>query len=92
MKIIKINKKYNSGNIEHYMVLMDESYSNDDIDSIVDDWCETDINGMNYGYSYNWYIINNDITIKNIIKDKIKNYDEEINYINEKKKELEKFI
>jgi glycosyltransferase involved in cell wall biosynthesis len=62
MKIVKINKTYRSGNIEHFLVLLEEPYSNDDIDYLVEEWCDEDLSGSNYGYSYEWtFVEDNDL-------------------------------
>jgi len=92
MKIVKINKSYRNGNIEHFLVLLDEPYSNDDIDCLVEEWCENEPNGMNYGYSYDWWFVEDKELISAILKDKIKNIDSKIESLKTKKCELEKHL
>lgn len=41
MKVVKINKNYRNGTKEHFLVLLDEPYSNDDIDYLVEEKVET---------------------------------------------------
>jgi hypothetical protein len=88
MKIVKINKTYRSGNIEHFLVLLEEPYSNDDIDYLVEEWCDEDLSGSNYGYSYEWtFVEDNDLKNKvlqgkiKILNNKIQECQEMINQI-----------
>ena len=41
MKVVKINKSFRNGSKEHFLVLLDEPYSNDDIDYLVEREIET---------------------------------------------------
>ena len=92
MKVVKINKSYNSGTKEHFLVLLDEPYSNDDINYLVEDWCESEPSGMNYGYSYEWWFVEDDELINTILKDKIKIIDSQIEVLKAKKCEMEKYV
>lgn len=92
MKVIKIEKYYNAGVVKHNLVLLDEPYSNDDIDSIVEDWCESDPSGMNYGYSYEWWFVEDKEEIDNILLDKIRIIDNEICRLNIEKSKLVKHL
>lgn len=55
MKLVKINKSYRNGTKEHFLVLLDEPYSNDDINYLVEEWCESKPSGSNYGYTVEWW-------------------------------------
>lgn len=92
MNVIKIVKYYNAGVVKHNLVLLDEPYSNDDIDSIVEDWCESDPCGMNYGYSYEWWFVEDKEEIDNILLDKIRIIDNEICRLNIEKSKLVKHL
>lgn len=78
MKIIKINKSYRNGTKEHFLVLLEELYTTDDIDYLVEDWCESEGSGMNYGYTYESQFVKDDKLINTILKDKIKTAEREI--------------
>ena len=71
MKVVKINKMFRSGSNEHFLVLF-ESYPNDEIDYLVEDWCESDLSGSNYGYHYGWTFVEDEELINTILKDKMK--------------------
>lgn len=89
MKVVKINKNYRNGTKEHFLVLLDEPYSNDDIDYLVEEWCESEGSGMNYGYTYEWWFVKDDKLINTILKDKIKIAEREIETLKTKKCEME---
>jgi len=82
MKIVKIKKFYRNGTKEHFLVLLDESYSNDDIDCEVEEWCESEPNGMNYGYSYEWDFVNDKNIINDVLVKKLHILNNEINVRN----------
>lgn len=92
MKIIKIHKKCKNIIKEHFLVLLDEPYSYDDIVSNVEDWCETEPSGMNSGYTYEWWFIEDTNTINIIIKDQIKNIKSEIKILKNKKYRLKMYL
>jgi hypothetical protein len=92
MKVVKINKSYNSGTKEHFLVLLNEPYSNDDINYLVEEWCESEPSGMNYGYSYEWWFVEDNELINTILKDKIKVVDSQIEAFKTKKCEMEKHL
>lgn len=92
MKIVKINKSYKNGTKEHFLVLLDEPYSNDVIDCLVEEWCESDSSGMNYGYTYEWWFVEDDKLINTILKDKIKIAEREIETLKTKKCEMERHL
>lgn len=92
MKVLKIYKSYRSGTKEHFLVLLDEPYSNDDIDNIVEEWCESDSSGMIYGYDYKWCFVEDEELINNILKDNIKNTEREIELLKTKKCEMERYL
>ena len=50
MKVVKIVKSYNAGNKEHY-ITVDETLGKDYVEEMVNEWCEWDVAGMNYGYT-----------------------------------------
>lgn len=67
MKVITITKSYNSGKKYHNIVLYDGSLSHDQICEIVEDWCENDPSGANYGYTSDWEYISDPILIKSAL-------------------------
>jgi len=92
MKAVKINKSYRNGTKEHFLVLLDEPYSKGDINYLVEEWCESEPSGMNYGYSYNWWFVEDDELTNTILKDKIKIIDSQIEVLKAKKCEMEKYV
>lgn len=92
MKVVKINKSYRNGTKEHFLVLLDEPYSNDDINYLVEEWCESESSGMNYGYNYEWWFVEDDELIKAILKDKIKVVNSQIEALKTKNCEMERYL
>jgi predicted oxidoreductase (fatty acid repression mutant protein) len=92
MKIVKITKIIKSGIKEHFLVLLDEPYSNDDIDYLVEEWCEKEPSSSNNDYTYSWIFIENKKLINDILKDKIKNIEHEIKMLESKKYKIKKYI
>jgi hypothetical protein len=92
MKIVKINKRYRNGTKEHFLVLLDEPYSNDDIDYLVEEWCESEPSGMNYGYTYEWLFVDDKTLISNILRDKIKITESQINTLKNEKSKMIKHL
>jgi hypothetical protein len=92
MKVVKIKKGYRNGTKEHFLVLLDEPYSNDDIDCLVEEWCESEPSGMSYGYTYEWLFVEDAELINTILKDKIKNIEAQIEALKTKKCEMEKCL
>ena len=90
MKIIKIIKRYNCASKEHFLVLLDDSMDNFDIEIAVEDWCDSDSAGRSYAYSSKWLIVEDSEIINKVLKDKIKIIDGNISRLeNEKSKMLE---
>ena len=92
MKVVKINKSYRNGTKEHFLVLLDEPYSNDDINYLVEEWFYSDPSGMSYGYNYDWWFVEDDELINTILKDKIKIINGQIESLKTKKCEMEKHL
>ncbi len=92
MKVVKINKSYRNGIKEHFLVLLDEPYSNSDIDDLVEEWCESELSGMNSGYNYKWWVVEDNELINTILKDKIKIVDSQIEALKTKKCKMENHL
>lgn len=92
MKVVKINKSYRSGTKEHFLVLLDEPYSNDDIDYLVEEWCEDEPSGSNYGYTCEWWFVEDEELINTILKDKIKILESKIVRLKTEKCEMERYL
>ena len=92
MKVVKINKSYRNGTKEHFLVLLDEPYSNDDIDYLVEEWCEDEPSGSNYGYTYEWRFVEDEELINTILKDKIKIVEHKIERLKTEKCEMERYL
>jgi len=92
MKVVKIHKSYRNGTKEHFLVLLDEPYSNDDIDYLVEEWCESEPSGMNYGSTYVWLFVEDTELINTILKEKIKITETQIESLKTKKCEMERYL
>ena len=69
MKVVKIYKNYRNNTKEHFLVLLNEPYTNDDIDCLVEDWCESDPNGIICGYRFNWEFVEDEKIIKTVVEE-----------------------
>ena len=74
------------------LVLLDEPYSNDDIDYLVEEWCESEPSGMSYGYTYEWWFVEDTELINTILKDKIKILESKIERLKTEKCEMERYL
>jgi len=92
MKVVKINKSFRNGIKEHFLVLLDESCSIDDINYLVEEWCESEPSGMNSGYHYDWWVVEDEELINTIIKNKIKIIDGQIEALKTKKCKMENHL
>jgi hypothetical protein len=92
MKVIKIVKSFRGGSITHHLVLFDDSHSEDGITSMVEDWCDSDSSGSAYGYQYKWEFVVDEVSINDILKDKIKVINQEINRLILERDEITKLI
>lgn len=90
MKVIKIEKSFRNGVIEHYEVVSD-SHTNEYITDIVETWCERESSGQNYGYSWEWDFVDDLSTVKEVIIDKMKIIDNKISDLKSEKLEMEKY-
>lgn len=91
MKVVKINKGYRGGTKEHFLVLLDEPYS-EDVNYLVEEWCDNEPSGSNYGYTVEWWFVEDDALINTILKDKIKIVEREIEALKTKKCEMERYL
>lgn len=91
MKVIKINKIYQNGSISHFKVLNGD-ITNDNINSIVEEWCENELTGKIYGYSYNWELVEDKTQIKQIIKNKIEITNNKITKLINEKNNLQNYL
>lgn len=90
MNVIKIHKSYRNGIVTHYMVVYsDEKWY---IEDRVIKWCADDPRGQEYGYGYDWEIVEDKEMIVKVIKDEILKYLDEIYSLNEKKSILEDYL
>ena len=91
MKVIKIKKSYRSGIKEHFLVLEDWR-TEEGIVCEVEDWCDEEPSGSNYGYSYKWEYVTDETLIKSIIEKKIKITQDQIDIDLAKKNNLENYL
>lgn len=78
MKVVKITKSYRNGTVEGFIILLDEPYSDDDIQCEVEEWCTDDSHGQIYGYDYDWEFVEDPEVIKNVITERISVLDRRI--------------
>ncbi len=90
MKVIKIEKSFRFGNIEHYEVVSD-SHTNEYITDIVETWCERESSGQNYGYSWEWTLVDDSELIREVVKEKIKIIDKKISGLRSERLEMENY-
>jgi hypothetical protein len=87
LKVIKIVKGVRGGNIVHHIIFT-EPVSSDDIDNAVSDWCEEDVNGHTYGYTYDWYYVDDSDEIGRVIKYELERIDRGINSLVNRRNDL----
>lgn len=92
MKVIKIIKHFRNGTIEKHLVITDESLTHEDINDTAEQWCESDVSGKVYGYSYEWKFEEDETTIKDVIKRYIFDLISSIETLQRKKDKLIKYL
>ena len=92
MKIIKIKKSFHNGSKERYLVLLNEPYSDDDIEYLVQDWCDSDPNGSVLGFRFDWWYVDDKETINKVLEENIILINNQIADLNTKKAEMEKYL
>jgi len=90
MKVVEIIKSFRNGAIKHYLVIPDNEC--DDIDYLVEKWCESDPAGSNYGYEYEWAYVTDVILINKAVEENINKLDYTIVAANKRRAELVDFI
>ena len=90
MRVVKIRKSYTNGVKEHHLVVSDTNYFQavEDIDYLVQDWCDEEPSGHNSGYSYEWEHITDEGEIKKGIEARLKRVNNDISYLETEKDEL----
>ena len=92
MKVVKINKSYRGGTKKHFLVLLEEPYSEDDVNYLVEEWCENEPSGSNYGYTVEWWFVEDEELINTVLKDKIKIVESKIERLKTEKCEMERYL
>jgi hypothetical protein len=87
MKVIKVNKSFRSGKVEYMLVLLDDM-DDDAIEEAVINVCDSDGNGMNYGYSVKWEVVTDPEIIKKAIENEIEKTKSKIDTLNNYKNNL----
>ena len=85
MKIVKIHKGFRGGTKEHFLVLFDEPYFEDEIQSLVEDWCNNEPSGSNYGFTCEWCFIENKDEINKVLNENINLIENQIKALENKK-------
>lgn len=84
MKVIKITKHFSSGIIDTYLIIYGEN-SYDDICNTVEEWCDNEPSGSQYGYSSDWEYVYDPISIKNTIIKELESIENSIENLKDKK-------
>lgn len=93
LKVVKINKRYRNGSKEHFLVITESSkFSNDDIFSLVEEWCENDSSGAMYGYNFDWEFVEDEKIKESVLKEETKNIELKIERLKKLKYDMEKFL
>ncbi len=92
IRIIKIKKHYRNGIIEHYLAILNEDAGDDYIIECVEEWCENDLHGLSYGYTYDWEIITDENIIRDVLYKKLHILNDEINARNIAMKQINDFL
>lgn len=92
MKVVKINKCYNGGTKEHFLVLLDEPYSVDSVNYLVEEWCENEPSGSNYGYTIEWWFVEDETLINTILIDNIMTIEREIKVLKTKMCKMKRYL
>lgn len=58
--VVKIKKKYRNGEHNLFLVLLDRYEDTSDLEYLIEEKCEQDTAGRNYGYSYDYQILKRD--------------------------------
>lgn len=91
MKVVKINKTFRNGNEEHFLVFEDDM-DIEAIDDSVENWCEKEPSGHNYGYSWEWEFIEDKALIRDVITKEINRLYNQIQSLLDRKAKMEEFI
>jgi len=90
MKVVKIVKSYQSGTTIHTLVV-DDLFTDDQIEYLVEEWCEKNLAGATTGYEYEWSLVKDKKIIKVAINNESKRIKEKIKKLNKKLVKMEKF-
>jgi hypothetical protein len=88
MKVVEITKKYRNGENIHHLVVEDH-FSNDDIQDIVEDWCSDDSNGQIYGYSGDWKFIEDKSIINKVMLKELGSINHKMDILGDRKIKIE---
>lgn len=92
MKLIKINKQYRNGEKIHYLFFSDSEVTDGHIESEVERWCDEDPNGLNYGYTFDWSVVQDPSEIKMALTYKINVTNLEINNLQKERFDMQIYI
>jgi len=91
MKVIKINKSIRRGDIIHYLVVYDAA-TVEEINYLVSDWCESDLNGSSYGYTYSWSVVEDESMISKVLLNEVEKKNKAIVCLNYHKAMIEDYL
>jgi len=92
MKVIKIKKHYHNGTRELFLILDLEDYHPDNVDYYVDDRCNQDPSGHNYGWESEWEFVTDEDIIKEQIIIELKTITKRMDKLSKEKGKLMKFL
>ena len=89
MKAIEITKTTSSRTIIHHIVLT-YNYIPEEIDDLVEDWCDIESSGRNSGFTYKWEFVEDKDKIKQLVKKEYNIINDKIEALQDKKRIIEK--
>lgn len=92
MKVVKISKSITSSVVYGYIILYNDIEDNDYIDELVENWCDEDLSGHNFGYSWEWEFLENEKEIEKVISNELNNVNYNIKDLEYKKNMLEDYL
>lgn len=91
MKVVKIYKSYRNASVEGFIITKTID-SKEAIECFVEEWCEREGGGMNYGYSYKWEFVEDKEIINSVIKKEYIKLGDSIKGIDKKRYELWEYL
>ena len=89
MRIYKVEKHYRNGCVTHYLIVQEDDYDDESVKCLVEDWCESDSAGHNYGWTVEWNEVKDVHIILDVLKKEIEKTENQVKSLNNYKSGLE---